>query len=1033
MLNSEKPCVLKATERLIDSREEDVPRASLLSQLLQSHSAGQRIIGLHGPNGCGKTTTITQWAVGACYKVCNPQMKYALRLELRPGADPLSMQFATILENLSAEKYARAITALRNDTTLDISALTEDCITAFGQPSLLILDDESGIVDCTVFQQDRRLLGLIEQLLLHHDWRLLVTARKPFLWTDDIAWPAITWIDATADEEERNALVAEDRAHLIQDNQQLRLWALSASPYALHLFRRRFPTPDQRQQALSQDVDYTALDTYLRPLDATARTLLALVAILDEPIKDFAFSNLLKFILHLETCPQIIAELRSVSLDDKLSHLCTLGLLMRSEDRHIWLSPIMVEHLRRHSRCVLDTAQQQQMHTYLAKLFHVLGGERLSDEHAKVGSQNEHDWYEMGNDYLRGALRQAMATQDLSLLMVCLERFCDHATKQISAHAYDICLQLQHCLDTLPQDRNSAAMYALRSSLAVGWLSLRLPVPALENMRHAVKETELLGRKEWTGATWSRIAFVYTMQSQWDFALAANYQALEYLEQGEDCSRIGTIWHDIAYIYQQQNKLQAARETAARALKWKMEEHKASADEIVKSWRLMGDICKQQKSWEMALEAYEHALKWQQNTDQPDDDDSIWRKIADLYEVQEQWSDALKAYQKALTRQQRCGRHQDLSSTWQDVGILHEHQQQWQLALEAYQQAVQWCDPQDRTVIPGLLWCSIGRMHQLQKQWQPAVEAYQQAVSRFDQDRHVERLSTAWHQIGRTYHLQQNQEAALAAYQEALVWHQRSGYDQEMSDTWRDIGLLREQSRQWKPALEAYQQAIKYFRRDETESILGLLWYCVGRMHQIQRQEQPALEAYQQAIIRFEHHRCFDRLSCVWHHIGRIYHTRRQWKLAFEAYNKVISYTSNLSSEDQYFVCQAWQQVGIIHQTHDQWDQALEAYDYALAWKASNGQQHEMADTWCLVAMLQVEQWRWETAAQAYLQALYHLGAQSDADIDPNVADVAITGAWRVLAMTKAADSDAMLSRALMELMLFFNQLFATILEQKPY
>ena len=109
---------------------------------------------------------------------------------------------------------------------------------------------------------------------------------------------------------------------------------------------------------------------------------------------------------------------------------------------------------------------------------------------------------------------------------------------------------------------------------------------------------------------------------------------------------IGTLFHRIGMVYQEQRIWDMALENYKNAIEWKKKT--GQLNELGSSYHQIGTVYLLQRIWDMALENYNNAIEWTMKTSQFHELGRSYHQIGRVYEEQSEWNKSGLSYLKSL-------------------------------------------------------------------------------------------------------------------------------------------------------------------------------------------------------------------------------------------------------------------------------------------------------------------------------------------------------------------------------------------------
>lgn len=342
----------------------------------------------------------------------------------------------------------------------------------------------------------------------------------------------------------------------------------------------------------------------------------------------------------------------------------------------------------------------------------------------------------------------------------------------------------------------------------------------------------------------------------------------------------------------------------------------------------IGRVYQEQRHWEKALQSYVQALDWKKKIEQESEVGATYHQIGTLHEGQRQWNQALDNYAKALYWYGRSGEDDHIGGTYHQIGWIYHEQRQWEKALESYKLALDWKTITGQEDEIGITHHQIGMLFEKQRQWDKALESYDLALEWNTRTGQEHRVGDTYHQIGRAYEEQQQWDEALQNYNQALCWKRKLGQEHEFGSTYHHIGMVHEQQQQWGKALKNYELALDLYRDTGHEYNIGSTYHQIGRIYQEQRQWRKALNSYSQALKWDKKTEQYHEMGGTYHQIGRTLEEQRKWDEALKNYNLALDCYNKTGQE--HLITVTYHQIGRVTEEQGDFENALRMYEMAL-------------------------------------------------------------------------------------------------------
>jgi tetratricopeptide (TPR) repeat protein len=319
--------------------------------------------------------------------------------------------------------------------------------------------------------------------------------------------------------------------------------------------------------------------------------------------------------------------------------------------------------------------------------------------------------------------------------------------------------------------------------------------------------------------SWKRLGDVYFCQSKTEMAIDAYVNALAIKSMPEIKIKLGLL-------YQTDGESNICKKLYEMAIK--------SLDLSVKndplrerSWELLGDTYVLLENHELAINAYEQAIKlnasatlkykifpslmivgrqyfkegdlerskgaFERATEVDPQSATGWTYFGEVSSRQGNFLDAENAYRNALSIDPK------LASSWIGLGNVLAQQNNFKEAEEAYRNALS-IDPKLASS-----WIGLGNVLAQQNNFKEAGEAYRNALS-IDP-----KLASSWIGLGNVLAQQNNFEEAEEAYRNAL------SIDPKLASSWIGLGNVLAQQGKYHDSMGAYNKAVECDVSNESE------------------------------------------------------------------------------------------------------------------------------------------------------------------------------------------------------------------------
>ncbi len=754
-----------------------VRRNHLLLRVEESYVRSERVVGVYGLGGLGKTVFSTQLLDQACRHFDRRvRVEKALWLDLRFEhglVGEIVQQLCDILRELGEQQL---VGQLREDPDPRPVPLARDLSRALGPDCLLCLDNCESLLDAGGAVADPGVRDLVTALVAHTGWRSLLTARERFSLAQDgrdscpIRWFHFPELSVT----ERAALlrVGLENSRLDFDDLDSELRRLifeevAGHPYELRLFLNDAdPGADLKaviREVHQQTGEYARLGYYVARTPNEQLPVLRLLAALDEPSGVDVLKILCAFLQKERQWPVDAdrVEAALVALEKR-------GLAVETENRYAVL-PVLRSHLTRSGAPhAFEDDALRALHRDLAGLFGALGADASEQAREIHGKANE----------LPEELVDAALVQLSSAEIDFLHRSFRHALKQDELKV--IWRQFQKFVDKisgrLPPSRLTAYARAFRR---------RLDALAGEANRDSVNDV---------GIGYGVLGKAFSEIRAWSDALENYDRAIAVFREVEDSPELGVTYHQVGIVYQEQREWEKALENYHSAIEWKQETGQLHG--LGSTYHNVGIVYQEQREWEKALENYHSAIEWNQKTGQLHELGSTYHHVGIVYQEQREWEKALENYHSAIEWKQKTGQLHQLGGTYHQVGIVYQKQREWEKALENYHSAIEWNQKTGQLHGLGSTYHQVGRVYEEQREWERALENYHSAIEWNQKTGQLHQLGGTYHQVGRVYQEQREWEKALENYHSASEWDQKTGHLHQLGSTYHQVGMVYEEQDQ---------------------------------------------------------------------------------------------------------------------------------------------------------------------------------------------------------------------------------------------
>lgn len=646
-----------------------VRRNQLLVRVEAAWAQGSRAVGVHGLGGIGKTVfsaQVLERAVG--HAVTGLRAERAVWLDLREAEDlhgSLVDQLCFVLDQVGDRAAAQALRTTVEPAPVGVA---RSLARSLGADAVVALDNCETLLDEGGEPSEGPARELVDALVRHTGWRSLLTSREPFSLARDGRDPApVRWLPVEElTPAERGALLrsALRRTGLeLEDfppGAQRRIFQeVAGHPFELGLFLGD-PKARADPDGLIGEVhrwtsEYARLGYYVGRVPPDDLPVLHLVATLDEPLAGWLLEALWQGLAEPMDWPQ--AEGRPKGT---LAELARRGLVEDREGSYGVL-PVLARYLRApESEPSLPPARQRLLHRELARAFFGLS------EGAGAQARELHAEAEHADPELDAAMA-ALSNMRLDLL----HRAFRHAQQQ---EEVELTLRLaERLFGTAAGGLPLSRLFAYAQELE-GLLDTK------------VAQAGANGPPAMAAPGYGVVGKAFASLRRWEEALAAYEKSVEACHRTTDHQVIGTTYHQIGIVHEEQ------------------------------------------REWEPALESYRQAIEWNQKTGQTHRIGGTFHQIGSVHQERREWEPALDRYRQAIEWNQRTGQTHQLGITYHQIGIVHQERREWEPALESYRQAMEWHQKTGQIHEIGATVHQIGRLHQERGVLQEAGSLYLKAL-----------------------------------------------------------------------------------------------------------------------------------------------------------------------------------------------------------------------------------------------------------------------------------------------------------------
>ena len=325
-----------------------------------------------------------------------------------------------------------------------------------------------------------------------------------------------------------------------------------------------------------------------------------------------------------------------------------------------------------------------------------------------------------------------------------------------------------------------------------------------------------------------------------DDARARYETVLRLLEATGNRLSLGTVYHQLGYLAQEQRRFAEAEASYRQALDIFLES--GDGHSAATTYHQLGMLAQDQRRFTEAEASYRQALEIRLELGERRHAASTYHQLGIL--AQEQWrlAEAEASYRQALEIKLEFGDRHSAASTYHQLGIVAQRQERFTEAEASYRQALEIKLEFGDRHSAASTYHQLGIVARQQERFTEAEASHRKALDIYQEFGDQPHAATVYHQLGRVAQGQRRLAEAEASYRQALEIRLEFGDRYSAADTYYQLGRVAQEQRRFTEAEASCRQALDIYQEfgdqrsvSRTASQLGIVYASLGQQHDAAR------------------------------------------------------------------------------------------------------------------------------------------------------------------------------------------------------